>query len=139
MTTVKLFILSIVVCAFLDAIWLGYVMTNRYKEWFGTLARLNPDGSLNINFIAAILVYVLLAAGMVFFVLPRTVGLSSLSVFLFGALMGLIVYGVYDLTNAATLTRWPLSLILADMAWGTFATGMTAYVVSNLGRMFHLL
>lgn len=137
MTTIKLFVLSMVVFAFLDAIWLGYVMTNFYKTWFGPLARLNADGSFNINFIAAVLVYVLLAAGVVFFVLPRVSGMNPIFVFLFGALMGLIVYGVYDLTNAATLTRWPLNLILADMAWGAFATGMTAYVVSHLGKMFH--
>ena len=98
---------------------------------------LNADGSLNVNFIAAVFVYVLLAAGMVFFVLPRVAGANQLQVFLYGALMGLIVYGVYDLTNAATLTRWPLNLILADTAWGMFATGMTAYVVSFLGKMFH--
>lgn len=128
-----------VVFAFLDTIWLGYVMTSKYKEWFGPLARLNADGTFNINFAAAVLVYVLLGAAMVFFVLPRTAGLSPVSIFLVGAGMGLIIYGVYDLTNAATLTRWPLNLILADMAWGAFATGMTAYVVSHLGKMFHLL
>ncbi len=137
MTTAKLFVLSMVVFAFLDAIWLGYVMTSRYKEWLGPLARLNADGSFNINFIAAVGVYILLASAIVFFVLP-VLGSSSgaAKIFFYGALMGLIIYGVYDLTNAATLTRWPISLIVADMAWGALATGMTALVVTNLGKMF---
>lgn len=126
-----------VVFAFLDAIWIGYIMKSTYIRLMGPLANLNPDGSFNINFIAAVGVYVLLAAAMVFFVLPRATGLSPLMVFLTGALMGLIVYGVYDLTNAATLTRWPLDLILVDVAWGAFATGTTAYVVSSLAKMFH--
>lgn len=137
MTTAKLFVLAMVVFAFLDTVWLGYVMSSRYKEWFGTLARLNPDGSFNINFIAAIGVYVLLAAAIVFFVLPVVGSGGAAKVFLYGALMGLIMYGVYDLTNAATLARWPLNLILVDMAWGTFATGLTALVVTNLGKMFN--
>ena len=136
MTSLKLFFLSVVVFAFLDAIWLGYVMSSRYKAWLGPLARHNPDGSLNINFAAAICVYLLLAAAMVFFVLPRTAGLPPLSIFLIGAFMGLIIYGVYDFTNAATLSRWPLSLILADVAWSAFATGVTAYAVTHLGKMF---
>lgn len=139
MTTAKLFVLALVVFAFLDTIWLGYIMSSKYKEWFGALARLNPDGSFNINFVAAVGVYILLAAAVVFFVLPRTVGGGPLIVFLFGALMGLIIYGVYDLTNAATLVRWPLNLILADVAWGALATGLTALVVTNLGKMFHWL
>lgn len=124
-----------VVFAFLDYIWIGYVMQSTYKAWFGPLARLNADGSFNINYLAALGVYVLLAAAVVHFVLPQAAGNTMLA-FLFGALMGLIIYGVYDLTNAATLVRWPLNLILADVAWGTFATGMTAYVVTQLSKMF---
>ena len=136
MTTLKLFVLSMVIFAFLDAIWIGYIMLNNYKKWFGSLANLNADGSFHINYVSAVGVYVLLAAGIVFFVLPRVAGASPLQIFLTGAFMGLIIYGVYDLTNSATLTRWPLNLILVDMAWGAFATGMTAYVASNLGKMF---
>ncbi len=128
-----------VVFAFLDYIWLGYIMQNAYKGWLGTLARLNPDGSLNINFIAAVGVYILLAAAIVFFVLPLVANGGIAKIFLTGALMGLIIYGVYDLTNAATLVRWPLNLILADMAWGAVATGITALVVTNIGKMFSWL
>ncbi len=125
-----------IVFASLDAVWLGYVMTERYKEWFGSLARLHPDGSLNVNFVAAALVYVLLAAALVHFVLPLSVSGNYGRLFAMGALMGLIIYGVYDLTNAATLTRWPLDLVLADMAWGTIATGTTAVVVAYLAKTF---
>jgi uncharacterized membrane protein len=128
MSSAKLFALSMVIFAFLDSIWIGQIMANRYK--------LNADGSSNINFMAAVGVYALLAAAIVFFVLPRSGGKQPHTVFLFGALMGCIIYGVYDLTNAATLSEWPLSLILADMAWGTIATGLTALVVTNLGKMF---
>ncbi len=139
MTTAKLFVLAMVVFAFLQSMWLGYIMSNRYNEWLGPLARLNADGSFNVNFVAAVGVYILLAAAVVFFVLPRTVGGGPLMIFMFGALMGLIIYGVYDLTNAAMLTHWPLNLILADVAWGALATGLTALVVTNLGKMFHWL
>ncbi len=139
MKTAKLTFLAMVVFAFLDSVWLGYIMSDRYKEWFGALARLNPDGSFNINFVAAIGVYILLAVAIVFFVLPRTTGGGPLKVVLFGAFMGLVIYGVYDLSNAATLVSWPLNLILADMAWGAIATGLTALVVTNLGKMFQWL
>ncbi len=136
MKNAKLFVLAMVVFAFLDSIWLGYVVSNLYADWLGPLARLNADGSFNINFVAAIGVYILLAASIVFFVIPRAAGGEPLKVFAFGALMGLIIYGVYDLTNAATLTSWPLVLIIADVAWGTIATALTALVVTNLGKMF---
>jgi uncharacterized membrane protein len=40
-----------------------------------------------------------------------------------GALLGLVIYGGYDLTNLAILKGWPLGLSLLDIAWGiTFST-----------------
>ncbi len=139
MSSIKIFLVSMFLFAFLDAIWIGYLMSERYKEWFGTLARLNPDGTWNINFIAGVAVYVLLAAAIVLFVIPRVTGLSLASVFMYGALLGGITYGVYDLTNAATLIRWPLTLIMADVAWGAFVTGVVSTTVVHLARMFKWL
>ena len=39
-----------------------------------------------------------------------------------GALLGLVAYGTYDLSNWATLQGWSAALALMDMAWGTFLT-----------------
>lgn len=128
-----------VLFAFLDALWIGYAMSSRYKEWLGALARLNPDGSWNINFIAAVGVYILLAAAVAVFLVPKVSGFSIPQVFLYGTLLGAIIYGVYDLTNAATLVRWPLALIAADVAWGAFATGTVGAVSVYLARMFKWL
>jgi uncharacterized membrane protein len=36
--------------------------------------------------------------------------------------LGLSAYGLYDLTNHATLKNYSLSLALSDMTWGTFVT-----------------
>ena len=40
-----------------------------------------------------------------------------------GALLGLVAYATYDLTNQATLRGWPWRVTLADLCWGTFVTG----------------
>jgi uncharacterized membrane protein len=136
MNTLKVFITSMALFAFLDAIWIGYVMSNQYREWIGTLARLNADGSWNINFVAAVGVYILLAAAIVLFLVPRVTGLSLPMVFVYGLALGAITYGIYDLTNAATLIRWPLALILGDVAWGAFVTGVVSVVTVHLARMF---
>jgi uncharacterized membrane protein len=43
-----------------------------------------------------------------------------------GALVGLAMYGVYDLTNLATFDNWTTRMVLQDMAWGTFLCSVTA-------------
>src|SRR5687768_6667429 len=35
-------------------------------------------------------------------------------------------YGTYDLTNLATLRRWPPALAAVDLAWGSLLTGLAA-------------
>lgn len=52
----------------------------------------------------------------------------------YGALFGLVVYGVYDFTNYSTLRQWPFVLTLADVAWGAGATAAcsaTAWIVAR--------
>ena len=73
---------------------------------------------------SAILVYFLLAIGVVFFVLPKAD--NYVHALLWGALFGFVVYGVYDLTNYALLDNWSLSITLIDMLWGAVLCGLTA-------------
>jgi uncharacterized membrane protein len=43
-----------------------------------------------------------------------------------GGLLGLAMYGVYDLTNLATFDNWTTKMAIQDMAWGTFLCSVTA-------------
>lgn len=43
-----------------------------------------------------------------------------------GAALGFAMYGVYDLTNYATLKDYPLHFVATDMAWGTYLFAVTA-------------
>ena len=41
-------------------------------------------------------------------------------------MFGLFAYGTYDLTNLAVVQDWPLRLTFVDLAWGTFASAVSA-------------
>ena len=43
-----------------------------------------------------------------------------------GAAFGFLAYATYDLTNHATLSVWDTRITLADMAWGTFVSGVAS-------------
>ena len=110
----------------LDGIWLGVLMKNFYRNQLAPIVRL-ADGGIAPNWPAALVVYALLGTGIALFVIPRaaTVSLAAL----YGALFGLVVYGVYDFTNYSTLRQWPFVLTLADVAWGTAATAACSAIV----------
>jgi len=45
-----------------------------------------------------------------------------------GAVLGLVAYGTYDLTNQATLKVWATQITLLDMTYGALATALAAAV-----------
>ena len=59
-------------------------------------------------------------------VIPAVNGGSWTSALLAGALIGLVAYGTYDMTNMSTLKGWSLTLSLVDIAWGTVLTAVAA-------------
>lgn len=124
-------VLGAVAFMVLDGIWLGLLMKNFYRQQLAPIVRL-ADGGLAPNWPAAFVVYVLLGAGIALFVLPRAATVSQAA--LSGALLGLVVYGVYDFTNDSTLRQWPFVLTLVDVAWGSVATGAAAAIVRMVSR-----
>lgn len=105
----------------LDFIWLGKVATSFYRSQLGDMMRDRPD------FVAAGAFYLIYVGGIVYFaVQPYISGGSWTQALLSGAILGLIAYGTYDITNLSTLKNWPLTMSLVDMAWGTVLTGIAA-------------
>ena len=129
--TVRLAAVAAVTFMVLDGVWLGVLMKHFYREQLAPIVRL-ADGGIAPNWPAAFVVYVLLGTGIALFVIPRapTVSLAAA----YGALFGLVVYGVYDFTNYSTLRQWPFVLTLADVAWGTVASAACAAVVRFVVR-----
>jgi uncharacterized membrane protein len=115
----------------LDALWLGVLMKNFYRNQLAPIVRL-ADGGIAPNWPAAFVVYVLLGTGIALFVIPRAPTVSLAAVY--GVLFGLVVYGVYDFTNYSTLRQWPFVLTMADVAWGAVASAAAAVVVRLLDR-----
>jgi len=129
--TIKLAAVGALAFMVLDGVWLGLLMKNFYRDQLAPIVRL-ADGGIAPNWPAAFVVYALLGAGIALFVIPRASTASSAAVY--GALFGLVVYGVYDFTNYSTLRQWPFVLTLADVAWGTVASAACAAAVRLVVR-----
>ena len=105
----------------LDFLWLGLIARNLYRARLGELLSDQP------NLAVAGIFYVVYVLGpVVFVVVPSLAGGSWLPVLLKGALIGLVAYGTYDMTNLATLRNWPVDLSLIDLAWGTALTAVSS-------------
>jgi uncharacterized membrane protein len=121
----------------LDYIWLAKLMQGFYLSELGPYARRRGDAIVPVYWAAAI-VYLLLPLGVVLFVLPlvdpAAPVLTSLG---WGGLFGLVIYGVYDMTNMATLERWPARMAWIDICWGIFLCGATTLFAALVSRWLH--
>jgi uncharacterized membrane protein len=132
----QLKLLAIVLPIFLviDLVWLGVLMKGFYGQELGELAR-REGAALAPRWGAAILVYLLIPGGIVLFVWPLlSEGSSLATAFGWGAVFGLVLYGVYDLTNLAVLEKWTLRMTMVDIAWGCVLCGATAVVMRFADR-----
>ncbi len=125
------YLAALATIAVLDGLWLGLVARDLYKSGMGDLMNDSP------RLVPAALFYLLYPAGLVF--LLATAGTPTLGgLVLRGAVIGLMAYGAYDLTNLAVIKGFPARLAVIDMAWGTFlsaAAGAAVYgVLAARGR-----
>jgi len=115
------YIVTAVVFLGLDAIWLTQVALGMYRRELGALLLDKP------NLPIAGLFYLLFVVGIVVLaILPALNGGTWINALLLGAVLGLVAYGTYDITNLSTLRNWSLTVTLADLAWGTALTAVSA-------------
>ena len=129
---IKLYAIALPVFFALDMIWLGLVATNFYRGQIGSLMK------SDINWVAAIVFYLLFIVGLVFFVITPAIEKGSwVHALLVGAFFGFITYATYDLTNLATLKNWPLLVTVVDLAWGAVLAASvstaTYFIASKIG------
>lgn len=113
------YLAALLVIGALDALWLGWLARDFYRDAMGELMR--PD----IRWGPALVFYFAYPAGLLALALTPMPE-HALGAAARGALMGLVAYGVYDMTNLATLKGWSWRLSLVDMGWGVFVSCLGA-------------
>jgi uncharacterized membrane protein len=123
MKLVIAYVSTLIPLVVLDALWLLVVAKKFYADQMGFLF------SKSINLAPVAFFYPLYTLGVVALaVLPAITATSWVEALWRGALLGLVAYGAYDLTNHATISNWPLTMTLVDMAWGVVLTALTSVI-----------
>jgi uncharacterized membrane protein len=121
MRVVVAYAVTAIVFLGLDALWLSRIALDLYRRELGALLLERP------NLAVAGVFYLLFVAGLVILaVLPSAETGNWLNAALLGAVLGLVAYGTYDITNLSTLKGWSLTVTVADLVWGTVLSGAAA-------------
>lgn len=125
-----LYLASVVAFFAIDLVWLSTMTSRLYQPRLSHLLAAEPRLAVAAGF------YLLYVAGVVALaVLPGLQQGSLVAALWRGALLGLIAYATYDLTNLATLRDWPLDITVIDLVWGTTLTGAVSAIGYYAGRL----
>lgn len=126
-TFLKPYLAALIVMSVLDALWLGVLARDFYRDAIGAQMveqlRWVPAALFYVGYPAALVALALFPGGQP---LSHQMGRA--------ALVGLVAYGVYDASNLATLRVWTTRLALVDTAWGVFASTLAGAAAAWVGR-----
>ncbi|MGJ7520653.1 DUF2177 family protein [Variovorax sp. LT1P1] len=121
------YVSTAVVFLVLDAIWLSTMADRLYRPAMGSIML------ERFALAPAVAFYLIYVAGVVVFaVAPALQSGRWVTALGYGAMLGLMAYATYDLTNQATLKNWSWTVTIADLCWGTFVTAVSAAAAARI-------
>ncbi len=107
----------------IDFAYLGMI-----KDYYARQIAAVQGSPMVVNLFGAIVTYVFLIFGLNYFIIQP--GRSAQDAFL----LGLVVYGVYDFTSLALLSKWQLTTAVIDTLWGGALFYLTTKLVQKIVR-----
>lgn len=127
--SVALYGLTFLVFLAVDLLWLGFVAREFYARQLAALMR------SDVRWGAAFLFYLIYVVGVLLLAVAPGLEAESLRKAVgLGAVLGIVAYAAYDLTNLAVMEGFPGRMVVVDLVWGTLLTASVAGVGYGLGR-----
>ena len=117
---VKLLI-SAILFVVLDSIYLNLI-----KDYFVKQINLVQNSPIKLDFLAILLCYIFLIFGINYFIIQPNRSIQD------AFILGIIIYGVYETTNKALLTKWSWLTVIMDTLWGGILFALTTYIIKKI-------
>lgn len=119
------YLVAAIIFVILDGIYLNLI-----KGYFNKQIKNIQGSDIKINIIATGITYIILIFGLNYFIIRRNRSVQD------AALLGFIIYGVYEFTNMALFKNWSIFTVIIDTTWGTVLFGLTTAIVYKLSAIF---
>jgi uncharacterized membrane protein len=114
----KTILLIALIMLLLDAMYLTAT-----RNIFGAVVAKIQRVAMQFRLEGAVIVYTLLVFGLYKFIISERRPVKD------AAILGLVIYGVFDFTNYAIFKNYDMATALMDTAWGSTLMALTTYLV----------
>tara|TARA_Y100000389_G_scaffold199548_1_gene238150 strand:- start:32 stop:412 length:381 start_codon:yes stop_codon:yes gene_type:complete len=112
----------------LDFIWLFNLQKNNWKNQIILIQKENANFKINSIILTYILMSVCIYELAIKNVDKKNILKDSIK---YGSILGLAMYGVFNLTNYSIFNDYKFETAISDTLWGIFLTITTTYIISN--------
>lgn len=130
MNYIKAFLIALPIIVALDLTWIAGLMSKFYQTRLHDLLRFGVEGGVAPRLLPTVLTYVFMILLVVLFAVPKGVSGGPLQGFIWGAVLGILTYGLYNYTNLALFDKYNSVLAVVDTLWGGVIFGLTTLIVT---------
>jgi uncharacterized membrane protein len=113
----KKLIVSGIIMLLLDSV---YLIT--FSNFYNNIIKNIQGEKIKLNIISALFVYLFLIYGLNYFILNQ-----SKTTLIDAFILGVIIYGVYEMTNYAIIKKWSPYAVVLDTVWGGILYTLVTY------------
>ena len=124
MNTNILVLVSAILVVIIDSFYLRLT-----KNHFSMQVKRVQNASLKINMTSAILCYIFIIFGINYFIIRKRKSVTD------AFLLGLVIYGIFELTNKAILKDWMWSSVVIDTIWGGILFALVTYLTYSIDKL----
>lgn len=115
------YFLAAIIFVVLDGIYLNLV-----KGYFNQQIQKIQGSPIQLNIIYTGITYIFLIFGLIYFIIEKHKSVKD------AAVLGFVIYGVYEFTSISLFKNWSLLTVLMDTTWGTILYALTTGLVYKI-------
>ena len=106
---------------FLDAIYLSFIGKPLFEKMIKNITNKSPS----CNLVGIIGSYLFLLLGLQYFIINKNMSPND------AFILGIVIYGVFDMTNLALFDGYDIKVAIIDMLWGAFLFYLVTKIMQN--------
>mgnify|MGYP006161809033 CR=1 FL=1 len=115
------FIFIAILLLILDSFYISFI-----GNYFYEMIKKIQNKAVKIKYVPVILCYILLILTFYFFIYREKKSLFE------SFLLGFFIYGIYELTNYATIDKWDYKFVIVDSIWGGLLFLITNFILKKI-------
>lgn len=112
-----IFIFSVILLV-IDIAWIYFAIRNKFIDMIKGIQK----SDLKFKIVPAIFAYILMIVLFYHFIIKEKRSVVH------AVILGICTYGIYDMTNYATIDNWSMNFAIIDTLWGGAVVGITTAV-----------